>query len=299
MSSRAKRREGGHARVLVTGAEGFLGRRLVPRLAQLWDVVAVGHGSPGLELGCGHGVRGLPPVDAVVHLAAAVGWGPRGGDALRMRRVNARGTGRLMRWAAGAGVRRVVYASSYVYGPPRYLPVDEAHPLAPANPYAASKLRGEEWVRRSARAGGLDAVILRLFNVYGPGQGGDLLVPTILRQLPSGVVVLRDPRPRRDLLHVEDAVEAFLAALLGPPGVHTINIGSGRSHSVAEVVDRVEAAAGVRLARVFTGPDDDPVRETRADVRRALEVLGWRPRVDLAEGIGRCVAAIARQAVTA
>lgn len=235
-------------RVLVTGAEGFLGRRLVQRLAESWDVVAPRHGSPGLELDSHRGMDGLPAVDAVIHLAAAVGWGSRGGDAIWMWRVNARGTGRLMRWARRAGVHRVVYASSYV---------------------------------------------------YGPGQRGEFLVPTILRQISTGVVVLRDPRPRRDLLYVDDAVEAFMAALLAPPGVHTLNIGSGRSHSVAEVLDQAEAADGVRCKRVYTGGDGNPVRETQADAGHALEVLGWRPRLDLDEGLARCVATAAREVVMA
>ena len=97
--------------------------------------------------------------------------------------------------------------SSYFYGPPNYIPVDENHLLSPHNPYSNTKYLSEEICRGYANDYNMDIVSLRLFNIYGKGQKGNFLIPDILRQIDSGQVILNDPRPKRDYIHVSDLAE--------------------------------------------------------------------------------------------
>jgi UDP-glucose 4-epimerase len=184
--------------------------------------------------------------------------------------------------------------SSYVYGQPQRLPIAEDHPLSAPNPYAHTKILAEDVARFYERSFGLSLVIVRPFNIYGPGQTGPLLIPSIVRQVfdPSvDAVRVQDLRPKRDYLYVDDVIAFFLAVLR--PGVRGIfNIGSGRSASVAEIIELVSDAAGIRKP-VVNANEQRPgeVMDVVADVSRAATELDWRPRTSLADGIAAVVAA--------
>jgi nucleoside-diphosphate-sugar epimerase len=184
--------------------------------------------------------------------------------------------------------------SSYVYGQPQRLPIGEDHPLAAANPYAHTKILAEEASRFYERRFAVGLVIVRPFNIYGPGQRPSFLIPSIVRQVldPSVEVVrVQDLRPKRDYLYVDDAV-ALLLALLRPGVDGVFNAGSGRSASVAEVVQLVNHAAGISKP-VVSAEEYRPaeILDVAADTSRAAAELDWRPCTSLAEGIAAVVAA--------
>jgi UDP-glucose 4-epimerase len=176
--------------------------------------------------------------------------------------------------------------SSYVYGQPEYLPIDEHHPVRGFNPYSHSKLLSEGLCEAFWHDFGVPAVVVRPFNVYGPGQVSSFLIPTIIEQAPSGRIVLRDPKPRRDLVHVKDVASAYVAILSrGIEGHETFNLGSGVSYSVEDLVE---------LARRICGPfevtytDEErrvEVAETVADIAKAKSTLDWEPRIHLEDGL--------------
>jgi len=185
--------------------------------------------------------------------------------------------------------------SSYVYGRPQFLPISEEHPVEAFNPYSHSKLLAEEVCRYYARQFGLRVTIIRPFNIYGPGQNGNFLVPTLLRQvLDSGAqeISIADDRPRRDYLYVDELLDLLLLTM-DPQGFDIFNAGSGRSVSPRQLAELMLQVAAIEKRVVSRGDlRPDEVLETVADVGKAKRVLGWRPRMSLAEGLERIVKAL-------
>ena len=275
-------------RVLVTGAGGFLGRPLVRALA------AARHDAAALE---GDVTRPATfakagKADVAYHLAAQSNVPASVKDPAGTWAANVDGTLQVLEWARRDGVARVVVISSaHVYGRPLRSPIDEEHPLAPRSPYGASKMGAEALAAAYHATYGVATVVVRPFNIYGPGQAPGFLVPDILGQLRAGKgLVLGDPKPVRDYTYLDDAVR-FLVACGEAGGVagEALNLGSGRGHSVEQVVQAALRASGSPLKPTF-----DPGRfranesgAVVADVAKAKRLLGWSPQVGLEEGLRR------------
>jgi nucleoside-diphosphate-sugar epimerase len=276
--------------VLVTGATGFLGRPLVAALKSYGFTVR-GHSSADGDIAdCPLPMAG---VSRIFHLAAKSyvpeSWQNPGA----YYRTNVMGTVNVLEHCRRSNVA-LTLISSYVYGQPQRLPISEDHPLAAANPYAHTKLLAEEMARFYEQRFGLNLLTVRPFNLYGPGQTGPFLIPSIVRQAlnPSADAIrVHDLRPKRDYLYVDDAV-AFLVASLRP-GIHgTFNLGSGVSTSVGEIAALVNRAAGVKKPVVSKNePRPGEIMDVVADTSRARDELGWSPRTSLTEGIAAVVAA--------
>jgi nucleoside-diphosphate-sugar epimerase len=272
-------------RALVNGASGFIGRHLSDALAAAGVAVVRTARSTGFDVMTDE--LPLDGVDHVFHLAAATDLSNAWQDPLGTLQTNCLGTIRVLDQCRR---RRcpVTLASSYVYGPQGSQPIDENQPVRPANPYALSKVLAEEAGRGFAALYDLPVTVLRIFNVYGPGQSDRFVVPHIMRQVldPScPEVVVVDLAPRRDYVHIDDVVRAF-AATAGFHGFGIFNVGTGVSHSVEDVIRLACVAAGVckpwrqtGAARIADVPD------TVAAIARIAEALGWRPRVSLADGL--------------
>jgi nucleoside-diphosphate-sugar epimerase len=279
-------------RVLVTGAGGFLGRPLVAALR------AAGHDAAPLEgdVADARTFAKAGKADAVYHLAAQSNVPASVKDPAATWRANVDGTLQVLEWARRDGVGRVVaVSSSHVYGHPQRSPIDEGHPLAPRSPYGASKMAAEALAAAYHASYGVATVVVRPFNIYGPGQGPGFLVPDILGQLRAGKgLVLGDPKPVRDYTFLDDAVRFFVAAGTAPEAVgQALNLGSGKGRSVEQVVQAALKASGSPLRPTF-----DPGRfranesgAVVADVSKARRLLGWAPEVDLEEGLRRTWAA--------
>jgi len=274
-------------RVLVTGASGFLGRPLVALLESEGAQVTRFQGDVRDPAAYPQG-----PFDAVLHLAAISNVARSIAEPALAWDVNANGTQRLMEWARGADVGRVVFVSSaQVYGKARVSPISESHPTLPTGPYGASKLAAEAAVRGYGATYGVEFVIVRPFNMYGPGQERGFLVPDVLHQIAEGKsLVTGDLTPVRDFTFVEDAAR-FLSLAARVPGAAgaTLNLGSGEGHSAGEIVDLALRVSGSKLR-----PTQDPARLRPAEIPElvvdnalARRTLGWAPRVTLEEGLRR------------
>lgn len=275
-------------RVLVTGSGGFIGGAIARRL-QAAGVEVLEAGRPsGIELSDWASVSGLPECDSVIHAAGRTYVPDSLVNPLPFYRDNVTTTLHLLELARR---RHAVFvlASSYVYGTPRYLPIDESHPVNASNPYMSSKLLAEQLCEAYHRDFGLPVVILRLFNVYGSGQRKAFLVPAIADGVRRGVLRLGDRSARRDFVHVDDAADAFIAALgVRGTGFDVFNIGSGASVSVEELVAMMQRLSG-RTFEVEYGAQTrtSEITDVVADITSARQVLGWQPRIDLETGLRR------------
>ncbi|MCM2268566.1 MAG: NAD-dependent epimerase/dehydratase family protein, partial [Thermoanaerobaculia bacterium] len=279
-------------RVLVTGANGFLGRHLVEALrASGATPVALALDCSGLPAGVefvgadvrdraalADHVRRIAP-EVVVHLAALSHVGGSWTDIPSYYAVNVEGSENLFAAAAG---RRVLFASSAeVYGavPEREQPIGEEQPLAPRSPYALTKAAGE----RLAVAAG--ATVVRLFNLLGPGQAKSFALPSFADQLAAVAAGEREEvlrvgnlEARRDFVHVQDAVDALLLLLERGAPATSYNLASGKARSIAEMLDRLRALSGVAVRLELDPerlrPTDIPKLAGRAE---RLAALGWTP----------------------
>jgi GDP-4-dehydro-6-deoxy-D-mannose reductase len=293
-------------RVLVTGVSGFVGTRLAQLLLARGDRVAGTYLAecpdlPGVELheadlldrdALARAVAASDP-DAVVHLAGFSHVGQAWERMPQYVEVNVGGTANLL---VVAGGRRVVVASSAeAYGPvpAAEQPIREDRPLDPRSPYGLTKLGTERLALP------LGAVVMRLFNLVGPGQSADFALPAFAAQLAriarGGEAVLRvgNLTARRDFVHVDDGVEALaLLAEKGAPG-EVYNVATGRATSIADALARLMQVAGVE-AQV----EEDPALVRPIDLpllcgdASRLRALGWSPRRTLDDALADLWAAV-------
>jgi nucleoside-diphosphate-sugar epimerase len=275
-------------RILVTGANGFIGTHLVSALR------AAGHDVLGLSHRDGDIATCDLPGDGlahVFHLAARTFVPLSWTTPAAYYATNVLGTVNVLECCRRAGVA-LTFVSSYVYGRPQRLPIDEDHPLDALNPYSDTKIVGERLVASYGRLFGVPGTIVRPFNVYGPGQRPPFLIPQIVEQALDArraCIEVKDLRPRRDYLYVSDLV-ALLVATLTPGGCGTYNAGSGQSISVAEVLDAVRRDVGTD--KPIRASDESRVNEVMdvvADVSLARRQLQWQPLVGFEEGLSRTV----------
>jgi nucleoside-diphosphate-sugar epimerase len=182
---------------------------------------------------------------------------------------------------------RLVFVSSYLYGVSVNGPIPENAPVVPASPYALSKILAENVCRFYSENFGISTTILRPFNVYGPGQSAQFLIPLIIRQARSGCEIrVRDLAPKRDYVYVADVVRAIECALEGESSYGVFNIGSGVSHSVAEVISVIQDVWGTSLPVVSSEERRrNETMDTVADIAQAKACLGWSPEFSLQEGL--------------
>ncbi len=273
--------------IILTGASGFLGAALVPLLENAGHALIAVERKAGLDILDWSKINALPACDRVIHLAAQ-SYVP---DAYTHPRdfyeTNVTGTLNMLELAR---VRQAgfIFISSYVYGHPKYLPIDEIHEIAAVNPYAQSKIMGEELCRAYHRDFGLDVTVFRPFNIYGIGQKDHFLLPKILKQAAEGgMITLFDPRPKRDYVEVRDVARAILAAVERPvSGYEVFNIGSGASYSIEEVVDLVRPCYPAPLKTEYLNnfrPDE--ILDTICDYSKARKLLNWKPEISLEDGL--------------
>ena len=277
--------------ILITGATGFLGRHLVSALESAGRRVRQHSSRDGDIARCELPMR---DIRHVFHLAAR-SFVPHSWEQPRaFYEVNVMGTLNVLEHCRRHRAA-LTLISSYVYGSPQYLPIREDHSLSAFNPYSQTKILAEATARFYERHHGLRLVVVRPFNLYGPGQAASFLIPTIARQVldPAVAIVrVKDLRPKRDYLFVDDAVR-LLTATLEPEARGTYNMGSGSSASVDKVARLINQAAGVdKPLESDEAPRPHEVMETVADISRAQAELGWRPTTKLADGLCTVVAAL-------
>lgn len=291
--------------ILLTGGTGFLGSHLRPELRasgrQVQLLVRSGDSvrpADNEEVVEGDVTRPetLPTdgYDVVIHLAARTDVEDGLENPRQTWDVNATGTINVLEAARAADVSRFLYASTAsIYGVPRYLPIDEVHPQNPREPYGLSKLAGDRATWTYYSAYDVSTVVVRFFNVFGPGQPEHNVVPAIVSQaLNSDVVELGNLHPSRDFVYVDDAIDGLLRVLAdGTPG-EAYNVGRGEDVEVGTLAETIveEIDSGVEIRSVPERQREEGVEiaEHVADVSK-LKSLGWRPEHHLRAGIRKTV----------
>jgi nucleoside-diphosphate-sugar epimerase len=280
---------------VVTGGSGFLGRAVVARLSALgasfvapttaeWNLLS-------------DSAAPAAAVDHVIHLAGRTSVVQSWDDPAGHYAINAGATVRVLDLCRRNGWS-ITYISSYVYGIPDRLPIPETAPLRPNNPYAFSKVAGEDACRFFHRTYDVPVTVLRPFNFYGNGQSTAFLIPKIVEQVidpRNEIIEVADLAPRRDFVHVDDVVSAIISTA-GHPGYSVFNVGAGRSYSVAEVIEAALAAANRKKPfRGLAETRHNEIPDVRADISAIAARVGWRPTIELNEGLSRMIREATKQ----
>jgi NAD dependent epimerase/dehydratase len=307
------------AKVLVTGAGGFIGSHLCELcLAEGAYVRAFVHYNSRNDWGMLEDLdrrklreievltgdlrdheavrRAVSGCNYVFHLGALIGIPYSYVNPADVVSTNVTGSLHVMQACLKSGVDRLVQTStSEVYGTAQYVPMDEHHPLTPQSPYAASKVGSDKLAESYYRTYSLPVTILRPFNTYGPRQSPRAVIPTIITQaLRSKTVRLGSLEPRRDLTFVTDTARGFIAAAISPASVgQTVQLGSNRETSIRELVDLIGNILGRRLnvtsEEERRRPRASEVERLYASNKKALELLQWQPKVPLNKGLERTI----------
>jgi len=305
-------------RILVTGADGFIGSHLVEALvnegAQVRALVyynAMNHWGwleeveclPRVEVVSGdvrdpHQMKKIvKDMDTVFHLAALIAI-PYSYDApSSYADTNIKGTLNICQAALAAGCRRMIHTStSEVYGTAQYVPIDENHPLQPQSPYSASKIGADALAMSFYYSFGLPLTIARPFNTYGPRQSARAIIPTLITQLAAGNKELKvgSLTPTRDFNYVKDTVRGMimLATSANTTG-EVVNIGSGSEISIKDLVrfisEMMNSGAVVRTDDARIRPDKSEVRQLRCDNSKIKRLVGYQPRYTLEKGLAETI----------
>jgi len=276
----------------VTGSSGFIGKYLVQKLKEKGvKVFEISRSTNSIDVTDWEKFNKIPGQEIVFHLAGITNIQEAFSNPRMVYFTNVTGTLNVLDWCRLHKIKKMIFISTFVYGAPQYLPVDEEHPVSPNNPYSQSKLMGEELCKAYSRDYGMDITILRLFNIYGPCHKGNLLIPRILEQLHTGQVVLGNPVPKRDFLYISDVISAMIAASLSEiKGCNIFNIGSGKSYSAhviaSMIADKYLEITGKNVSIIYTKEQRKwEIEDAIADIKKAKKILKWSPEVDIETGI--------------
>lgn len=278
------------SRVAVTGSSGFVGSHLVRKIKKLGAELLEIDKTNGSDILEWSNISGYPEFEVLVHLAGKTFVPDSYVTPREFLSNNIIGTINALELCRTRNAR-MIYASSYVYGHPLSLPINENHPMAAYNPYSEGKIIGERLCESYHRDFGLRVIVLRFFNIYGVGQRGDFLIPSIIEQSKMGQVKLKNETPKRDFVYIEDAVEAYVKAMeYSRTPFEVFNIGGGESYSVREIAEKIVAYFGGGIPISFSGEQRrNEVVNVVADISKASKMLGWKPKIRIEQGLSLCV----------
>ena len=270
---------------LIIGGHGYLGQHLVERLIRERREFIV---PTKQELDIVDPIRKIDGVDHIFHLAAKRSVNESWDSVQEYHRVNVQGTLNVLEYCREHQCS-MTYISAFVYGITDEMPIKESLRPSPSNPYALTKFMGEQLCEFYANVFNVPITVLRIFNVYGPGQGPEFLIPRLVQQfLDKEIkdVVVKDLTPRRDFIYIDDVVQAILdtSEKLEKWGLY--NVGSGESHSVEDILQILQKLT--HHNKPYKSSENlrkNEIPEVIADISRIREDFGWEPTFSLQDGL--------------
>lgn len=295
-------------KALVTGGAGFIGSNVVSLLVEqghqviVLDNLSSGYRCNLAQFPDAQFVEGdvrdaelvhhtMTDVEVVFHLAASVGNKRSIENPIQDSEINMIGTLQVLEAARHAQVRKVVFSSSAgIFGELKTLPIREDHPVEPDSPYGASKLGAEKLCLAYAKLYPLECICLRYFNVYGLNQRYDAygnVIPIFAHRILHGqpIVIFGDGEQTRDFVNVRDVAQANYKAALNRGISGAFNVASGTRVTINDLAKWMYGVYNVAPAIEYGPPRKGDVRHSLADISAAQAAFGYRPTVDLAEGL--------------
>ena len=279
-------------KILITGYSGFIGSYLQKKLEKTEHELILVDIANGTNICDWQQVKQYEGMDVIVHLANLSFVPASYEQPKKFYETNYLSTLNMLELCR-LNNAKMVFFSSYIYGHPQYQPIDENHPTQAFNPYAQTKVICESLCEGYNRDFKVPITIFRPFNIYGTGQNPDFLIPSIIQQAKTGKIVIKNDRPKRDYIHVEDIIDAIITAIEtenADKSIQKYNLGSGLSYSVKEIVDMLRGLFDTEIEYICTHeirPND--VLDTIADISKIQNELHWKPSISILEGLTKMV----------
>lgn len=272
--------------VLITGANGFIGKALSDQLRHNHHRVTEITRADG-DIAAATTWEKLPHHQLVFHLAARTFVPESWNHPTEFIQTNTIGTLQALEYCRKNNAS-LVYISSYLYGNPLSLPISESAPVHTPNPYALSKKNAEDLCLFYRQCYGVNITIIRPFNLYGEEQNDSFLIPQLVKQaIEQQSYHVKDLAPKRDYLHIADFIRALMATI-DLKGLHIINLGSGISYSVQEIISLINQLEGKNYPiHCENIRRQNEIMDTVADISLANQLLHWKPAVSIETGLQR------------
>ena len=270
-------------KILVTGSSGFIGKKIIERLDKL-KVITDSNDSEYINLQNREQVMKLDSADTVIHLA---GKTPQ--KKLKWSEYfdnNVIGTLNILEYCIQNKVKKMIYVSSYVYGNPKYSPINEKHPINPHNAYTKSKYLAEQLCEFYAKNSDLNVIILRPFNIFGKTLPNGFLISNLLKSIKTNEeITIVNKDSKRDFLHVDDFVDLVLKIKDYDFKFEVFNVGSGKSYSFNEVIKKIEKSSFKKLNLQYEENKESFIGEITADISKLNNKIKWVSKISFDEGL--------------
>jgi nucleoside-diphosphate-sugar epimerase len=280
-------------KILITGQSGFIGKHLTNAIKKTGHEIISADLSNGIDICDFNQLESLERPELIIHLANLSFVPASFVNPAEFYRVNYISTLNVLELCRKFKIG-LIYFSSYIYGRPEYQPIDEKHPIKAFNPYAQTKVLCESLCEGYNRDFGINITIFRPFNIYGPGQNPDFLIPQMITQaLKEQKISVKNDQPKRDYIHIFDVVSAITKAVNKQKNdgkLAIYNLGTGNSHSVKEVAYMIMENIHVPIVYECSGETrPNEVMDTIADISLIYNELNWIPKISLNEGISAMI----------
>ncbi|MFA6582262.1 MAG: NAD(P)-dependent oxidoreductase [Paludibacter sp.] len=275
-------------KILITGYSGFIGSYLLKGLNKNEHELVLVDIANNTDICDWQQVKHFTGIDIIIHLANLSFVPASYEEPKRFYETNYLSTLNMLELCR-LNDAKMIYLSSYMYGQPLYQPINENHPIQAYNPYSQTKVICESLCEGYNRDFNVPITIFRPFNIYGKGQNPDFLIPSIIQQAQNGKIIIRDDRPKRDYIHVEDIISAIITAINikdENKSIKKYNLGSGISYSVKEIIDIVRGFYDSKIEYICTHEiRANEVLDTIADISKIKKEMDWEPKISIEEGL--------------
>ncbi len=269
--------------IFVTGSSGFIGRKIIEKLPKS-EVLTDSDNSKRIDLQNIKEVLNIDSADIVIHLGGKtpkkeLKWSDYFSN-------NISGTLNVLEYCIKKKVKKLIYVSSYVYGNPKYCPIDENHPVNPHNAYSESKYLGERLCKFYCDRTELNLTILRPFNIFGESMNEGFLLTNLINAVKTDKkITIVNKNSKRDFLYIDDFVDLILKIKNYNCKFEIFNVGTGITFSFNDIIKKIEYITSKKLNLDYLEDDKIFIGDIQADISKIQDKLNWKPKIEFDEGL--------------